>query len=120
MQAAGDAIIVEQVARSGGRTFFVTVGRGEGELPFDAQEYKAPDMTADDKRRQMAALEAQMEQARGVMARAYASREAIEAHGERLREQLDFSRAGNSGRREAEDRLHSGGMGHGSDLRSGG
>ncbi len=105
MQAAGDAIIVEQVARSGGRTFFVTVGRGEGELPFDAQEYKAPDMTADDKRRQMAALEAQMEQARGVMARAYASREAIEAHGERLREQLDFSRAGNSGRREAEDRL---------------
>lgn len=106
VKAAGDALIVREVARSEGRTYFVTVGRGKAdELPFDAQEYRTPDMTAAAKREQVAELEAQSAGFRALMARAYASREAIEAHGARLRERLDFSRAGRSGQREAEGRL---------------
>jgi len=46
-----------------------------------------------------------VDELQAVMARAYASRDAIEAHGERLRERLDFSRAAGSGRREVENRL---------------
>ncbi|HIW98336.1 MAG TPA: V-type ATP synthase subunit I [Candidatus Tidjanibacter gallistercoris] len=106
VKAAGDALIVREVARSEGRTYFVTVGRGKAdELPFDAQEYRTPDMTAAEKREQVVELEAQSAGFRALMARAYASREAIEAHGARLRERLDFSRAGRSGQREAEGRL---------------
>lgn len=106
VKAAGDALIVREVARSEGRTYFVTVGRGKAdELPFDAQEYRTPDMTAAAKREQVAELEAQSAGFRALMARAYASREAIEAHGARLRERIDFSRAGRSGQREAEGRL---------------
>lgn len=92
-RAAGDAIIVEPVAEREGRTYFVVVAPDGGEIPFDAQEQKAPETTAAGKRREIAAMEAQMDELRAVMARAYASRDAIEAHGERLRERLDFSRA---------------------------
>lgn len=106
VKAAGDALIVREVARSEGRTYFVTVGRGKAdELLFDAQEYRTPEMTAAEKREQVAELEAQSAGFRALMARAYASREAIEAHGARLRERIDFSRAGRSGQREAEGRL---------------
>lgn len=102
---AGDAIIVEPVAEREGRTYFVVVAPDGGEIPFDAQEQKAPETTAAGKRREIAAMEAQMDELQVVMARAYASRDAIEAHGERLRERLDFSRAAGSGRREVENRL---------------
>lgn len=103
-KAASDRMIVEKVASRDGRTYFVAVTQsGTEEVPFDAQEYKAPEATVEEKECQLAGMQAEMDALRAIMARAYASREDIEEHGDRIREQLDFSRAGNSGRREAED-----------------
>lgn len=105
--AASDReLIIEKVASKEGRTYFVAVAHGTTEeMPFDAQEYKAPDATVEEKECQLAGMQAEMDALRAIMARAYASRADIEEHGDRLREQLDFSRAGNSGQREAEDTL---------------
>lgn len=104
--SATDDVIIERVAQKDGRTYFVAVVQnGAQEIPFDAQEYKAPDMTVAEKQRQLDGMETEMDALRAIMARAYASRDDIETHGDRLREQLDFSRAGNSGRREAENTL---------------
>lgn len=104
--AADRELIIEKLTSKEGRTYFVAVAHGTTEeMPFDAQEYKAPDATVEEKECQLAGMQAEMDALRAIMARAYASRADIEEHGDRLREQLDFSRAGNSGQREAEDTL---------------
>ena len=120
-RAAGDAIIVEPVAEREGRTYFVVVAPDGGEIPFDAWEQKR---TGNDRCRKTpgdSGHGAQMDELRAVMARAYASRDAIEAHGERLRERLDFSRAAGSGRRgSGEPARYHGGLGHAGDFGAGG
>lgn len=96
---------VEEIARRDGRTYFVTVSCGDMDMTFDAQEHRMPDYTAADVRKRIADMEKEMSELRGVMARAYASLDRIEAHGEELSSRLDFSKAMNSGRSEAEGTL---------------
>lgn len=101
----GGEMVIEPVAESDGLTYFVTVQDEPADMPFDAQEYKAPDMTAGQKEEQLSALEKELEAQEAVMARAAASSEDIVRHGELVKERLDFSRARRSGERAAEDTL---------------
>lgn len=102
----GKEIIIEKISENGGHTYFVVVqSDGAGDIPFDAQEFKFPEMNVSEKEAQIAELESEAKEWEGVMARAYASREMISRHGESIKDNLEFSRVTNSGRREAEDTL---------------
>lgn len=105
LASAGDDFMVYEIGEKDGRTYFVIVSCGHVEIPFDAQEYRMPETTAAGKQEQLSAMEREMESLRSVIARAYASREAIEVAGERLGERLALSRAAHSGRAEVDGTL---------------
>lgn len=102
----GRELAIEKISDTGGQTYFVVVQTGdESEIPFDAQEHKAPAMTASEKEAQTASLEGELEKWNALMARAYASQEMMAAYADDIKDELDFSRARNSARREADDTL---------------
>lgn len=97
--------VIEKIAESEGSVYFVVVQREPAEIPFDAQEHKMPEMTAVQAEARIAELEAAMREREAVLARAAASADMIAAHGERIKENLDLSRANRSGESAAEDTL---------------
>lgn len=101
----GEEFIIEKINDLDGHAYFVVVQYEPADIPFDAQEYKTPEMTAEQKEAQIAALEDELREQNEIMARAAASAYIIEKHGERISERLDFSRASRSGERAAEDTL---------------
>lgn len=106
MSAYGNDMIIEPVAEKDGRSYFIVVQTGEGvDVPFDAQEYKMPDMTAADKSAEIGRLEMQLASWREVMARVYASTDKLEEYAVGLKDRFDFTRATHCGVREAENTL---------------
>lgn len=103
----GGDFLMEKIAESGGRAYFVVVETGDDrrEIPFDAQEYRVPEATADQRRAQLEALEAESRTWLDVMGRVYASADMLALDGDRLLETLDLSRASRSGDLAAEDTL---------------
>ena len=101
----GEELIIEKIAEHDGATYFVVVQYEPAAIPFDAQEYKSPEMTASQKEAQVLSLEEKLKEQDEIMARAAASADMIENNGERIRERLDFSRASRSGEWAAEDTL---------------
>lgn len=104
--ACGGKQLLQQVNRTGSRVYFVLVQTDPAEpIPFDAQEYKAPEITAAEKYAELDELQVQNEVWMDVMARAYASREMIADHEELLKERLSLSKASGSGLKAADDTL---------------
>ncbi len=101
----GGEFLIENISDTGGQTYFVAVQPAEGEIPFDAQEYKAPEVTVTEKEEQIASLAFELQKWEGIMARAYASRDMMAGYADGIKDELDFSRAHNSARREADDTL---------------
>ena len=106
VEAAGDQFIIERIADRAGHTYFVAIAAGDQqEVPFDAQEHRVSDVTPAELQRQIERMEHDAQQWNTVMARAYASREAIDEHADRLSERIDLSRATNSAEHAADDML---------------
>ncbi len=103
----GGDFLMEKIAESGGRAYFVVVETGDDrrEIPFDAQEYRVPEATAEQRRAQLEALEAESRTWLDVMGRVYASSDMLSLDGDRLLETLDLSRASRSGDLAVEDTL---------------
>lgn len=102
----GENYTVEPVAEKAGVTYFVVVTRkGEPAPQIDAQMVKAPQLNADDKRREIAALEAQLAEWNAVLARCVASESLIVAHCDALKDELQFSQVSRSGEEEADGKL---------------
>ncbi len=103
----GGDFLMEKIAESGGRAYFVVVETGDDrrEIPFDAQEYRVPEATAEQRRAQLEALEAESRTWLDVMGRVYASADMLSLDGDRLLETLDLSRASRSGDLAVEDTL---------------
>ncbi|MDY3978793.1 MAG: V-type ATPase 116kDa subunit family protein [Tidjanibacter sp.] len=97
---------VESIAEHNGTTYFAVVSRvDEGQPAIDAQSVVLTDQTAADKRRQVAEAEQELQRWNEVMKRCLASAEMIAAHGDRLKDSLQFSRVARSGDSEVEDRI---------------
>ena len=102
----GEAYTIEPISEKGGVTYFVAVTRkGEPAPQIDAQVIKTPALNADDKRREIAALQAQLSEWEGVMARCVASEELIADHANALKDELQFSQVSRSGDKEADGAL---------------
>lgn len=97
---------VEPISEKGGVTYFVAVSRkGEPTPQIDAQVVKTPVLNADDKRAEIAELQARLSEWESVMARCVASAELIEEHANALKDELQFSQVSRSGEEEAEGKL---------------
>ncbi len=97
---------VEPISERGGVTYFVVVSRkGEPAPQIDAQVVKTPALNADDKRREIAALQAVLSEWESVMARCVASESLIADHANGLKDELQFSQVSRSGEGEADGKL---------------
>lgn len=97
---------VEPISERGGVTYFVVVSRkGEPAPQIDAQVVKTPALNADDKRREIAALQAVLLEWESVMARCVASESLIADHANGLKDELQFSQVSRSGEGEADGKL---------------
>ncbi|MBQ8272411.1 MAG: V-type ATP synthase subunit I [Tidjanibacter sp.] len=97
---------VEPISERGGVTYFVVVSRkGEPAPQIDAQVVKTPSLNADDKRREIAALQAVLSEWESVMARCVASESLIADHANGLKDELQFSQVSRSGEGEADGKL---------------
>ena len=102
----GENYTVEPIAEKAGVTYFVAVTRkGEPTPQIDAQVIKTPTLNADDKRREIAALESELAEWESVMARCVASEALIADHENSLKDELQFSQVSRSGDQEAEGKL---------------
>ncbi len=102
----GENYTIEPISEKGGVTYFVAVTRkGEPAPQIDAQVVKTPTLNADDKRREIAQLQAKLADCEAVMARCVASADLIEEHANALKDELQFSQVSRSGEAEAEGRL---------------
>ena len=102
----GENYTVEPIAEKAGVTYFVAVTRkGEPAPQIDAQVIKTPTLNADDKRREIAALESELAEWESVMARCVASEALIADHENSLKDELQFSQVSRSGDQEAEGKL---------------
>ncbi len=97
--------VIHEVAEQNGTTFFVVVSRPGDEVLLDAQELKAPRMTAAQATQKAEELEKEVRGWDGVFADAAASRDLIAAEADRLTEQLQFRQVAESGQSEAEGSL---------------
>lgn len=97
---------VEPISERAGVTYFVVVSRkGEPAPQIDAQVVKTPALNADDKRREIAALQAVLSEWESVMARCVASESLIADHANGLKDELQFSQVSRSGEGEADGKL---------------
>lgn len=102
----GGELVIEPISAAGGIAYFAVVqADGQKEIPFDAQEYKLPEMTSEEKDALIAAMEVKLDEWRGVMARVYASQKPMADYADSIKDNLDFSRASNCGQRQAEETL---------------
>ena len=101
----GATVPVEPVANIDGVTYFVAVTRPGQEISIDAQELKAPTMTAAQKAAEIAATEKERAAWEDVMKRCAASVGAIESDRLAMVDQLGFNRAAQSGSSEADGSL---------------
>lgn len=97
---------VEPITEHNGTTYFVAVSRkGEPMPQIDAQIVRTPILNAEGKRKEIAALEAELAEWNGVMARCVASEELIADHANGLKDELQFSQVSRSGEGEADGKL---------------
>lgn len=106
VEAWSENYTVEPISERAGVTYFVVVSRkGEPVPQIDAQVVKTPALNADDKRREIAALQAELSEWESVMARCLASASLIEEHSNALKDELQFSQVSRSGEGEADGKL---------------
>ena len=97
--------VVEEIHSGKGLTYFVVITEPDEEVAINAQEVNVPTVTIEEKRAEIAALKKECIQWDEILSRAAASGALIEAHGEELKERLDFSRVHRSGREEIDGSL---------------
>lgn len=104
-QTFGEEFVIEKIGEYRGSVYFVVVQTEEATITFDAQEHKAPAITATEKDAYTAELEEHLSFWRKVMSRAAVSVDLIAEHRELLMEKLQLSQVSNSGQREADGAL---------------
>ena len=97
--------IIERIASEEGFTYFVAIVSPDTDVAINAQELRKPDATRNDKLREIASLEAELEKWNRQLARCAASQEAIATHEKSLRERLQFRQVHDSGKSAADGSL---------------
>ena len=106
MKSWDEEYTIEAISEHNGTTYFVVVTRkGEPAPQIDAQVVRTPRLNAEEKLREVAALEAELAEWDKVMARCVASRELIADHANGLKDELQFSQVSRCGDSEAEGKL---------------
>lgn len=101
----GEHYNIQKIADTGETTYFVVITGPDAEVAINAQEVKAPAVPAKEKDAEAQRLRGEREPWLAQMARAAASVDMIEQHGESEKDRLHLSQVSSSAEEEAEGSL---------------